>query len=69
MALASQVLEGGSPAKYLNFLRSGGSRFPIETRFLQRLGAGMELSVPPFRPRLELSLNGEWTNWREESLA
>ena len=51
VALASQVLESGSPAKYLNFLQSGGSRFPIETL----AGAGVGMSSPaPVQAALEL---------------
>jgi oligoendopeptidase F len=50
-ALAHQVLESGSPAKYLDFLRSGGRRFPIET--LAR--AGVDMSSPaPVQAALEL---------------
>lgn len=41
-ALAGQVLEGGDATKYLNFLRSGGSRFPIETL----AEAGVDMSSP-----------------------
>ncbi len=41
-ALAEQVLAGGDVARYLNFLRSGGSKFPIET--LQ--AAGVDMSTP-----------------------
>ena len=51
VALASQVLESGSPAKYLNFLRSGGSRFQIET--LAEAGVGMS-SPAPVQAALEL---------------
>lgn len=42
VALASQVLESGTPASYLNFLRSGGVRFPIETL----AEAGVDMSSP-----------------------
>ena len=42
VALARQVLETGDARRYLNFLRSGGSKFPIET-----LGeAGVDMSSP-----------------------
>jgi len=42
VALARQVLETGDATRYLNFLRSGGSKFPIET-----LGeAGVDMSSP-----------------------
>jgi len=41
-ALAEQVLAGGDVGRYLDFLRSGGSKFPIET--LQ--AAGVDMSTP-----------------------
>jgi oligoendopeptidase F len=42
VALARQVLETGDATRYLNFLRSGGSKFPIDT-----LGeAGVDISSP-----------------------
>lgn len=41
-ALADQVLAGGDVERYLNFLRSGGSRFPIETL----AEAGVDMSSP-----------------------
>lgn len=41
-ALADQVLASGDATKYLNFLRSGGSRFPIETL----AEAGVDMSSP-----------------------
>jgi oligoendopeptidase F len=42
VTLARQVLETGDATRYLNFLRSGGSKFPIET-----LGeAGVDMSSP-----------------------
>jgi oligoendopeptidase F len=50
-ALAQQVLKSGSPAKYLDFLRSGGSRFPIET--LSKAGVDMA-SPAPVEAALEL---------------
>jgi len=42
VALSEQVLAGGDVEKYLGFLRSGGSRFPIPT--LQ--AAGVDMSTP-----------------------
>ena len=51
VALAGQVLESGNPARYLNFLRGGGSRFPIETL----AEAGVDMSSPaPVRAALDL---------------
>jgi oligoendopeptidase F len=51
VALAGQVLERGNPAKYLSFLRSGGSRFPIQTL----AEAGVDMSSPaPVQAALEL---------------
>lgn len=41
-ALAEQVLAGGDVNRYLNFLRSGGSKFPIETL----AEAGVDMSSP-----------------------
>jgi oligoendopeptidase F len=42
VTLARQMLETGDASRYLNFLRSGGSKFPIET-----LGeAGVDMSSP-----------------------
>jgi len=41
-ALAEQVLAGGDVDRYLNFLRSGGSKFPIETL----AEAGVDMSSP-----------------------
>ena len=42
VTLARQMLETGDATRYLNFLRSGGSKFPIET-----LGeAGVDMSSP-----------------------
>jgi oligoendopeptidase F len=50
-ALSHQVLESRTPAKYLDFLRSGGRHFPIET--LSR--AGVDMSSPaPVQAALEL---------------
>jgi oligoendopeptidase F len=51
VALAGQVLETGNPEKYLSFLRSGGSRFPIET--LAEVGVDMS-SPAPIQAALEL---------------
>lgn len=42
VALAGQVLETGDASRYLDFLRSGGSKFPIETLKL----AGVDMSTP-----------------------
>jgi oligoendopeptidase F len=42
VALAGQVLESGNPANYLNFLRSGRIRFPMETL----AEAGVDMSSP-----------------------
>jgi oligoendopeptidase F len=44
VALASQVLETGDATRYLGFLRSGGSEFPIPT--LQRAGVDMSNPAP-----------------------
>ena len=43
-ALAAGVLAGGDAGRYLEFLRSGGSRFPIET--LSAAGVDMGSPVP-----------------------
>ena len=51
MALARQVLETGDVARYLAFLKSGGSKFPVET--LQ--AAGVDMSSPaPVQATLDL---------------
>ena len=51
VALARQVLETGDATRYLNFLRSGGSKFPIETL----AEAGVDMSSPaPIEAALEL---------------
>ena len=51
VALAGQVLETGDATRYLDFLRSGGSKFPIETLKL----AGVDMSTPePVDAALEL---------------
>ena len=44
VALADQVLESGDATRYLNFLRSGGSKFPIET--LAEAGVDMASPAP-----------------------
>jgi oligoendopeptidase F len=44
VALAGQVLESGDATRYLDFLRSGGSRFPIET--LAKAGVDMTSPAP-----------------------
>jgi oligoendopeptidase F len=51
VALSEQVLAGGDVERYLDFLRSGGSSFPIPT--LQK--AGVDMSVPgPIERTLQL---------------
>ncbi len=51
VALSEQVLSGGSVDKYLGFLQSGGSSYPIPT--LQK--AGVDMSVPaPIERTLQL---------------
>ena len=53
MALASRVLNGGNAEReqYLSFLRSGGSRFPLESLKL----AGVDMSSPqPVRDALKV---------------
>jgi oligoendopeptidase F len=51
VALATQVLETGDATRYLGFLRSGGSRFPVET--LRE--AGVDMSTPaPVQATLDL---------------
>jgi len=50
-ALARQVTESGDASRYLDFLRSGGSRFPIETL----ASAGVDMSQPvPVQSALDL---------------
>jgi oligoendopeptidase F len=50
-ALAVQVLESGDPAAYLDFLKCGGSRYPIETL----AAAGVDMSGPaPVQAALDL---------------
>jgi oligoendopeptidase F len=44
VALAEQVLKTGDPERYLSFLRSGGSRFPIVT--LAEVGVDMRSPAP-----------------------
>lgn len=51
VALATQVLESGDATAYLGFLKSGGSRFPIET--LKTAGVDME-SPAPIQAALDL---------------
>ena len=51
VALAARVLESGDASSYLGFLRSGGSRFPIETL----ASAGVDMSSPaPVQAALDL---------------
>jgi oligoendopeptidase F len=51
VALATQVLETGDATRYLGFLRSGGSCFPVET--LRE--AGVDMSTPaPVQATLDL---------------
>ena len=51
VALATQVLQTGDATRYLGFLRSGGSRFPVET--LRE--AGVDMSTPaPVQATLDL---------------
>ena len=50
-ALAARVLESGDPSTYLNFLKCGGSRYPIETLAT----AGVDMSGPaPVQSALDL---------------
>lgn len=44
VALSEQVLRGGDATRYLNFLRSGGSRLPIDT--LAEAGVDMRSPAP-----------------------
>lgn len=51
VALSEQVLTTGDPERYLAFLRSGGSRFPIETL----VEAGVDMRTPdPVNATLDL---------------
>jgi len=51
VALARQVLDTGDATRYLGFLRSGGSRFPVETL----RDAGVDMSTPaPVQATLDL---------------
>jgi oligoendopeptidase F len=51
VALATQVLESGDATKYIDFLKSGGSRFPVETL----CQAGVDMSSPaPIQAALDL---------------
>ncbi|MEI8311083.1 MAG: oligoendopeptidase F [Verrucomicrobiota bacterium] len=50
-ALAAGVLESGDPSGFLTFLKSGGSRYPIETL----VAAGVDMSGPaPVQAALDL---------------
>ena len=50
-ALAARVLESGDASEFLTFLRSGGSRYPIETL----ASAGVDMSSPaPVQSALDL---------------
>jgi len=50
-ALAARVLESGDPSGFLTFLKSGGSRYPIETL----VAAGVDMSGPaPVQAALDL---------------
>ena len=54
-ALAARVLESGDPSAYLDFLKSGGSRYPIETL----ASAGVDMSGPgPVQAALDLFARG-----------
>lgn len=44
VALATQVLQTGEAGRYLDFLRSGGSKFPLET--LEAAGVDMRTPAP-----------------------
>lgn len=51
VALATQVLETGDAGRYLDFLKSGGSKFPVETL----CEAGVDMSTPaPVQATLDL---------------
>ena len=51
VALARQVLETGDATRYLAFLKSGGSKFPVETL----CAAGVDMSSPaPVQATLDL---------------
>jgi oligoendopeptidase F len=50
-ALARQVLETGDASRYLGFLKSGGSKFPVET--LREAGVDMA-SPEPVQATLDL---------------
>jgi oligoendopeptidase F len=51
VALATQVIDSGDATRYLDFLRSGGSKFPVET--LRE--AGVDMSTPaPVQATLDL---------------
>src|SRR5690606_18963522 len=42
IALSEQVIQSGDASEYIGFLKSGGSRFPIETL----KSAGVDMSTP-----------------------
>jgi oligoendopeptidase F len=44
VALSQQVLKSGDASRYLGFLRSGGSKFPIPT--LREAGVDMSSPAP-----------------------
>jgi len=51
VALATQVLESGEATNYIDFLKSGGSRYPVETL----CKAGVDMSSPaPIQAALDL---------------
>ena len=51
VALATQVLESGDATNYIDFLKSGGSRYPVETL----CKAGVDMSSPaPIQAALDL---------------
>lgn len=51
VALATQVLESGDATNYIEFLKSGGSRYPVETL----CKAGVDMSSPaPIQAALDL---------------
>ncbi|MFM8765170.1 MAG: M3 family metallopeptidase, partial [Spartobacteria bacterium] len=51
VALATQVLKSGDATRYLGFLKSGGSKFPVET--LREAGVDMN-SPAPIQATLDL---------------
>ncbi len=51
VALARQTTESGDPSRYLNFLKSGGKQYPLETL----LEAGVDMTAPaPVEASLDL---------------